>query len=188
MLRLLLFCLVASLWAPATQAQNQRRFDWPTAAGANVDHCATWAHNCGRGGADNFCRTKGYRGALRWATHRPGHTYVIGSRRHCRGNFCIGFQFVVCAQSADPNANLRHACFKNQRRYDPAVGNSIWVRLEVLDSRTGRRVDWARVFMVIAGRTLRVRIGTRKARWCWGNQRHHVESGCGGRYLPVERC
>ncbi|MHA1538816.1 MAG: hypothetical protein ACTSUD_14790 [Alphaproteobacteria bacterium] len=77
-----------------------QRFNYPRWNGAIVDHCVTWARNCGQPGANNYCRRRGYRRAVTrgYRTYRPGRTYVIGARRLCTGNFCIGFRYVNCTR------------------------------------------------------------------------------------------
>jgi hypothetical protein len=71
-------------------------FRYPKAGGAIVDWCAVWAHDCGWGGATQFCRARGFDRALSWDTFRPGHTFVIGSQQYCDGDVCKGFSFVRC--------------------------------------------------------------------------------------------
>jgi hypothetical protein len=71
-------------------------FPNPTANGAAVDWCATYATNCGAGGAAQFCQQHGFSGALSWQTFHPGRTFVLGSNRYCNGSFCTGFSFVRC--------------------------------------------------------------------------------------------
>jgi len=71
-------------------------FPNPTANGAPVDWCSTYAHNCGAGGATLFCQQHGFATALHWTTFHPGTTFVLGSNQFCNGNFCIGFSFVRC--------------------------------------------------------------------------------------------
>jgi hypothetical protein len=71
-------------------------FPNPTANGAAVDWCATYATNCGAGGAALFCQQHGFAGALSWKTFRPGRTFVLGSNEYCNGSFCTGFSFVRC--------------------------------------------------------------------------------------------
>ncbi len=86
-------------YQPNTQLPAQagsRRFDNPTVQGIIVDTCVTWANDCGRGGATQFCRQQGFRSALSWSTFYPGRTYVIGSQQVCTGTNCGGFQSVVC--------------------------------------------------------------------------------------------
>lgn len=72
------------------------RINNPRWRGAIVDHCSTWARNCGRGGADRYCRRRGFRSAVSWSTYRPGRTFVIGSNRYCNGSGCVGFRYVNC--------------------------------------------------------------------------------------------
>ena len=75
-------------------------FDHPQMNGAMVDWCVTWATSCGQGGADNFCRIKGYERAESFQTDKPGRTYVIGDNKFCEGDFCDGFSQVVCVGTA----------------------------------------------------------------------------------------
>jgi hypothetical protein len=71
-------------------------FHNPMANGAPVDWCATYANNCGAGGATLFCQQHGFSAAVNWQTFMPGQTYVLGSNQFCNGNFCTGFSFVRC--------------------------------------------------------------------------------------------
>jgi len=71
-------------------------FEFPRAGGAIVDWCANWAHDCGWGGAHQFCHSKGFDRALSFDIFHPGRTYVIGSNQYCDGDVCRGFRFVRC--------------------------------------------------------------------------------------------
>jgi len=73
-----------------------RNYASPQMNGASVDWCATWATNCGQGGADQFCRMQGHARASSFFTFTPGRTYVIGSRQICQGAHCTGFAQVTC--------------------------------------------------------------------------------------------
>lgn len=70
--------------------------NYPRFNGAIVDHCSSWATNCGWGGANRYCRTRGFSRAISWSRYRPGRTYVIGSGRYCNGPGCVGFRQVTC--------------------------------------------------------------------------------------------
>jgi hypothetical protein len=71
-------------------------FNAPQANGMAVDNCATWATDCGWGGAHQYCRTQGYAAAKSWSLYNPGRTWVIGSQRMCEGGGCVGFSQVIC--------------------------------------------------------------------------------------------
>jgi hypothetical protein len=76
-------------------------FPAPTINGVAVDWCATWATNCGQGGADQFCRTQGYTRAQSWQHALINHTFVIGSNQHCQGaGSCGALRNVVCTGGA----------------------------------------------------------------------------------------
>ncbi len=74
----------------------RRVINYPRWRGYIVDWCRTWARNCGAGGANYYCRLRGFQRAQTWRTYRPGSTYVLGSNRVCRGGGCVGFRQVVC--------------------------------------------------------------------------------------------
>ncbi len=73
-----------------------RRFTYPRVNGAILDHCWTWARNCGAARANWYCRTRGYRQAGAYGRYRPGRTYVVGSRRFCNGSHCVGYNYITC--------------------------------------------------------------------------------------------
>jgi len=71
-------------------------FHNPKVNGVPVDWCATYATNCGAGGANLFCQQHGFANAISWTTFNPGKTWVLGSNQFCNGGFCVGFSFVRC--------------------------------------------------------------------------------------------
>lgn len=77
-------------------------FNYPQVNGVAVDNCETWATNCGKGGADAFCRTQGYGGADSFQVFNPGRTWVIGNQQACEGGACVGFSQVVCGAGMPP--------------------------------------------------------------------------------------
>jgi hypothetical protein len=81
---------------PSQPSGGVQRFERPRAGGAMVDACAAWAENCGRGGADLFCRQQGYGQAVNWQTMPSNRSYVIGSNRYCNES-CTVLRFVDCA-------------------------------------------------------------------------------------------
>jgi hypothetical protein len=68
----------------------------PRLKGAIVDACAEWGRDCGGGGATQYCRLRGFNGALSWSVDYPGRTFVVGSNQFCNGPQCRGFSFVKC--------------------------------------------------------------------------------------------
>lgn len=106
-------------------ARGERVYARPTVRGLAVDHCRTFGRNCGKGGADQFCRSEGFDGAASWRTYNPGATYVIGSRRRCDGAVCTGLRDVLCRNApprrTDPDRPYRDTR-PAERTYDfPAV-------------------------------------------------------------------
>jgi hypothetical protein len=71
-------------------------YNQPMISDAVVDWCQTWGSNCGQGGADYFCQSRGHNRALSFQTAAYNRTYVLGSRQICEGPNCGGFSQVVC--------------------------------------------------------------------------------------------
>ena len=71
--------------------------DRPMVGGVAVDWCARWASGCGQEGADQFCRSRGQPRALSFETFAPGRTIVLGDRRICAAEYCVGLSRVICA-------------------------------------------------------------------------------------------
>lgn len=83
---------------PSGGGNRTVRINYPRWGGAIVDHCRTWASNCGWGGANYYCQRRGFRRATNWSRYRPGRTYVVGSNRYCNGGGCVGFRHVTCTR------------------------------------------------------------------------------------------
>jgi hypothetical protein len=87
---------VSGAAGPGGPGGRVRTFSYPRIRGAILDHCWTWATNCGWARANWFCRVRGYRRAIAFNRYRPGRTYVVGSNRYCRGTGCVGFRSIRC--------------------------------------------------------------------------------------------
>ncbi len=83
---------------PPAPAYQPVRVNRPNVNGVVLDWCVYWGRNCGAQAAYFICQRLGYRGALNWATHRPGRTLVMGSNQLCQGTHCLGFSYVTCAR------------------------------------------------------------------------------------------
>ncbi|MCC6304437.1 MAG: hypothetical protein IT545_04485 [Rhodobacteraceae bacterium] len=97
----------------------------PRIEGERVDWCATWATDCGQGGADGFCRAKGHGPATAWEWEYVSRTLVLGGHQICQGS-CGALKNVVCAPAAMP------AIF-----VEPRIG--------------GERVDWCAAWATDCG-------------------------------------
>ncbi len=73
-----------------------RRFAFPQFNGISIDTCTGRGRNCKRGGANLFCRSKGFAEAVRWNTYRAGSTWYTGTNRQCRGGRCVGVTDLIC--------------------------------------------------------------------------------------------
>ncbi len=99
---LALFLLVTIVGSFSSADAQTRTFNYPRIGGAIVDHCVTWATNCGWAMAHRYCRRVGYQRATNFRRFRPGTTYVVGSRRYCRGGHCTGFSSITCTRGFAP--------------------------------------------------------------------------------------
>jgi hypothetical protein len=124
--------LVAVAWVGATgAAQADVRYNFPQQNGAIVDWCATWAANCGTGGANQFCQQRGHPGARNYTVYRPGRTWVIGSGTYCNGPACQGFSQVTCIAAGGPGGppptggSYQQAVPGGMRFYNPQQNGAI---------------------------------------------------------------
>jgi hypothetical protein len=83
---------------PPAPAYAPVRINTPSVNGFVVDWCLYWGRNCGAQTAYYVCQRLGYRGALNFATYRPGRTLVMGTNQLCQGANCVGFSYVTCAR------------------------------------------------------------------------------------------
>ncbi len=125
-------------------------YSWPQTNGTYVDWCATFANNCGQGGADQFCRTQGYSRAASWSWGYVDRTWVIGSSQYCesRGQ-CGALKDVVCAAGGS-----------GQMSYP-------------LPQLNGAYVDWCATFAASCGQGgadqfCRTQGYARASSWSWG--------------------
>lgn len=94
-------CCISAVVRQAGGGGGDRAFQAPALNGAAVDWCATWATDCGQGGADLFCRTQGYARASQWNWAYANRTWVIGSSQFCESaGACGALRDVVCTASA----------------------------------------------------------------------------------------
>ena len=64
-----------------------------------LDLCREWGANCGKPAADAFCAAHGFSESLHnLPDAQPGNapTRVISSGQICKGDFCTGFQQIIC--------------------------------------------------------------------------------------------
>lgn len=105
--RILAPVLLVGAFLAAIPAEADQTFNSPAVNGASVDNCASWATDCGWGGAHQFCRMQGYGAARSFLLFNPGRTWVIGSQKYCDGGSCVGFSQVVCMGDTTPSAGDR---------------------------------------------------------------------------------
>jgi hypothetical protein len=74
---------------------GQRLFANPS-YGIRVDNCLNWGTGCGKPAADYFCRLNGFASAQSFKTAAFRPTFVMGDRRICDVDGCIGFTEIVC--------------------------------------------------------------------------------------------
>lgn len=83
-----------------TRQQAEQRFDRPMLAGVRLDWCHTWATNCGKAAADEFCKKQHYSGAVSWGSERVQQTRVISTDQICQvgknSPICDAFTYIIC--------------------------------------------------------------------------------------------
>ena len=76
-------------------------FNKPMLGDVRLDRCLTWAQNCDKPPADQFCRQKGYSRAVKWSIeHHVPKTKVISTGQICEigknSPNCGGYGFIEC--------------------------------------------------------------------------------------------
>lgn len=62
-----------------------------------VDRCQLWGKNCGKWGAFELCRDKGYETATKWEEEPDiGNTYIMREKKQCHYGHCDGFKEITC--------------------------------------------------------------------------------------------
>lgn len=80
---------------PASAAEA--RYNNPKVKGQALDYCQRWGQDCGRPAADAYCRSKGYRRALRYRVKQNAPpTRVINDGRICNAPGCDRIDWVAC--------------------------------------------------------------------------------------------
>ena len=96
LLRIAVTALALSPVFAASSAKADRIYNFPRVAGAILDHCWSWATNCGWARAHWYCQRRGHPRARSFSRYRPGRTYVVGSGRYCTGTGCVGYRSIRC--------------------------------------------------------------------------------------------
>ena len=87
----------AALSASRPASAAEARYNNPKVKGIALDNCQSWGQNCGRAAADAYCRSKGYRRALRYRVKQNAPpTRVIGDSRVCNAPGCDRIDWVAC--------------------------------------------------------------------------------------------
>ena len=87
----------AAFSVPRPASAAEARYNNPKVKGYALDYCRTWGQNCGRPAADAYCRSKGYRRALRYRVKQNAPpTRVIGDGRVCNAPGCDRIDWVAC--------------------------------------------------------------------------------------------
>ncbi len=93
------FCTAFLQITCSGKVPSSRVFANPVNNGHRLDVCREWGANCGKPAADAFCQAKGFSESMQHTVDpEPGYasTRVISSGQICQGNFCTGFQQIIC--------------------------------------------------------------------------------------------
>lgn len=97
----LLFAALLFLLATndVTIAQDHRYVAPRSYDDLRLDWCLTWATDCGRPAALEFCNRRRFREVVDFQPERVEQTIVVGSDRVCqRGQHCTGFAYITCRE------------------------------------------------------------------------------------------
>lgn len=75
-----------------------KRFTSPKYKGVALDWCYTWASNCGRKPAREYCKAKGYpKGVFRFKKKdNVGYTKIMRTGQICNSPGCDSFRYIDC--------------------------------------------------------------------------------------------
>jgi hypothetical protein len=96
----ILFALMlaaASFSASQPASAAEARYNNPKVKGYALDYCRRWGQDCGKPAADAYCRSKGYRRALRYRVKQNAPpTRVFSSGKVCNAPGCDRIDWVAC--------------------------------------------------------------------------------------------
>ena len=82
----------------STEQELGYQYANPTVEGRLVDWCRTFATDCGKPAADQFCAMMGHGPAKTWHLADTNETIVLGDQQVCSGaNACRHFTYIFCA-------------------------------------------------------------------------------------------
>jgi len=89
--------LTTALCAATPVSAAEARYNHPKVSGYALDYCEKWGKACGRPAADAYCRSKGYRRALRYRVKQNAPpTRVISGGQVCSAPGCDRIDWVAC--------------------------------------------------------------------------------------------
>lgn len=81
-----------------------------------LDVCLTWATNCGKPAADNFCMRRRYTSAASFVPQPGvGKTRVSGTNQICNGKGCTGFASITCTGLIPSERVFANPAYNNYR-------------------------------------------------------------------------
>ena len=112
----LIVSFLITLGWPAMALGEDKTFNQPRWFDDRLDWCLTWATNCGKPAADNFCKRRRFSGASNFAADPGvGHTRVSSTNQVCKGSFCTGFKFITCTGAIPHNQVFANPVWKGHR-------------------------------------------------------------------------
>jgi hypothetical protein len=111
-----MFFLLVLLGLPRSTFAEDQTYNQPRWFDDRLDWCLTWATDCGKAAADNFCKRRRFFGASNFAAEPGvGRTRVSGTNQVCEGSFCTGFKFITCAGRVPPDQVKADPVWKGHR-------------------------------------------------------------------------
>jgi hypothetical protein len=94
---LVVFIFLLTVFLPLSSYSETHRFNHPKISGIALDWCLTWAANCGKPAADEFCRSQGFQQASDFKQAvNIGYTKILRTGEICNNPQCDGFAYIEC--------------------------------------------------------------------------------------------
>ena len=84
------------------ETQDRQTFSQPMYGDLRLDACYEWGKRCGEEAASEWCKTKGFKGAVDYPVENVGsrgiRTRLIGTQAECKELSCASFAYITCGR------------------------------------------------------------------------------------------
>jgi hypothetical protein len=116
--------LITALNVSTPVSAAEAQYNNPKVDGYALDYCKSWGKDCGKPAADEYCRSKGYRGTVGFHVKQNSPpTKVISSGEICSAPGCDRIDRVSCeADAAFKNPKVNNYALDFCRQWGEACG------------------------------------------------------------------